>query len=127
MPFRLGDIVECHEYSFGTVTLNEKTKKWEASWPILETSKRWRDKHASFVSYDEKDSPVFSYIVTGRTTCEQYARTAYGIPLGTWNDNRALLRKPAAMKLHVEMSVWDAAAAEASKKEKCNSTSEAVD
>lgn len=126
-PFKLGDIVACHEYSYGTTTFNEQTQQWKTTASIREASQRWRDTQQSFVSYDPNSNlHKFSYCVAGRPTCEDYTRVAYGIPIGTWNKNRSLLREPGAMRVHAEMSSWDRASAQALQREKSSSTAEAV-
>eukprot|EP00965_Chrysotila_dentata_P257066 6212759-Pleurochrysis_carterae.AAC.6 len=124
--FTIGDIMQAHEFSYGTTLFDEKLQKWNTTVKSREASKRWREKQQSFLACDTDGKAIFKYVVAGRDVCEDYARLAYGIPLGTWGQNQSLLRKPGKMAMHVEMREWDQATAQALKSEQTSSTSEAV-
>eukprot|EP00965_Chrysotila_dentata_P135336 4474726-Pleurochrysis_carterae.AAC.1 len=92
--------MQAHEFSYGTTSFDKHLQKWSTAVKSRETSKRWREKQQSFVPSDTDDKAVFKYVVAGRHVCENYAHVAYRIPLGTWGQNKSLLREPGKMAMH---------------------------
>eukprot|EP00965_Chrysotila_dentata_P223982 6193911-Pleurochrysis_carterae.AAC.2 len=106
----------------------EKEGTWKAEKCTSEASLAWKQLQQPFVTYSAEDNkPIFRYTVENRVTCDDYARTAYGIPKITWNGNRSLVCEPGNMQTQIDMKAWEEAAKHALVRAKSSSTQEAID
>eukprot|EP00965_Chrysotila_dentata_P160801 5310273-Pleurochrysis_carterae.AAC.1 len=59
----LNDLIQCHEFSYGTIVFHDKTNEWKTTLPNQESTRRWRDTQHSFVTYGADDLSKFTYVV----------------------------------------------------------------
>eukprot|EP00965_Chrysotila_dentata_P165096 5452011-Pleurochrysis_carterae.AAC.1 len=79
--------------------------QWVTGYSIVHKDARlWREKRASFVTYDSNNVASFLFRTAARVTCSNFARVAYGVPVITWEEYIALVQKsPTALEAQAEI------------------------